>query len=228
MHRLFRSRARPVWWRRGPKRMLAAWSRETTGGRTGRHRAPAAPSDPEKGCPDVHDPAFSQSDPQLRRGARGGPSRSGGGQGGGPGPSFGADRGSSREDSSGYTTVEANRVLAAHQAWLSGDRGSMPEERVLAVAAASPAWDATSGSASVEASRVATTSHGVLTDDAPWDSSSGYGALETSRAAAGLFPRSRPPAMCAGPPGEPVTMLCQRWRPRPWPGTRPVAMARWK
>ena len=55
-------------------------------------------------------------------------------------------------------------MRAAQQALLAGNLGSLQEEHILAMVAASPSWDATSGYASVEASRVAPTSHGVLTD----------------------------------------------------------------
>jgi hypothetical protein len=46
----------------------------------------------------------------------------------------------------------ANRVLAAQHALLSGDIGSMQEERLLAIVVAGPSWDESSGYGAVEAS----------------------------------------------------------------------------
>jgi hypothetical protein len=56
------------------------------------------------------------------------------------------------EDSS-TQDVRAARALAAQRALLTGDLGSMQEERLYAIVAAAPSWDQTSGYASVEASR---------------------------------------------------------------------------
>jgi hypothetical protein len=52
------------------------------------------------------------------------------------------------------TTLEQTRMAAAQRALLTGDIGSLQEERLLAIVAA-PSWDATSGYGSVEASRAA-------------------------------------------------------------------------
>jgi hypothetical protein len=49
--------------------------------------------------------------------------------------------------------AEASRVLAAEQALQSPDLGSMQEEALLAVVAASSSWDETSGYGAVEAAR---------------------------------------------------------------------------
>jgi hypothetical protein len=51
------------------------------------------------------------------------------------------------------SSVEASRVLAAEQTLQTGDIGSMQEDALLAVVAAAPSWDETSGYRSVEASR---------------------------------------------------------------------------
>ena len=53
------------------------------------------------------------------------------------------------------TTTEVNRVLVAQHALEAGDLGSMQEDVLFAVAAASSSWDVTSGYGSVEASRAA-------------------------------------------------------------------------
>jgi hypothetical protein len=62
---------------------------------------------------------------------------------------------SSWSETSGYGSVEATRALAAPRALLTGDFGSMQEERLYAIIAAAPSWDETSGYGSVEASRAA-------------------------------------------------------------------------
>jgi hypothetical protein len=51
------------------------------------------------------------------------------------------------------TSAEANRVLNAQQALLTGDIGSMQEERLYTIVAAGPSWDETSGYGAVEAAR---------------------------------------------------------------------------
>ena len=51
------------------------------------------------------------------------------------------------------SSVEATRVLVAQQALQFPNLGSMQEEALLAVVAAAPSWDATSGYGAVEASR---------------------------------------------------------------------------
>ena len=53
------------------------------------------------------------------------------------------------------TTLEQTRMAAAQRALLSGDIGSMQEESLLAIVAAAPSWDETSGYGAVEASRAA-------------------------------------------------------------------------
>jgi hypothetical protein len=59
-------------------------------------------------------------------------------------------------ETSGYNAVEAARALAAQHALLTGDIGSMQEERLYAIIAAAPSWDESSGYGSVEASRAET------------------------------------------------------------------------
>jgi hypothetical protein len=51
--------------------------------------------------------------------------------------------------------VGATRALAAEQALERGDIGSMQEDALLAIVAAAPSWDESSGYGSVEASRAA-------------------------------------------------------------------------
>jgi hypothetical protein len=98
--------------------------------------------------------------------------------------------------------AEAPRVFAAQQALQSPDLGSMQEEALLAVVAASPSWDETSGYRAVEAARAANAlpaAPAVIMSQVPsdvrWapaltgadptgDESSGYHAFEASRAAA--------------------------------------------
>jgi hypothetical protein len=53
------------------------------------------------------------------------------------------------------TTLEQTRMAVAQRALLTGDIGSMQEEHLLAIVAAAPSWDATSGYGAVEASRAA-------------------------------------------------------------------------
>jgi hypothetical protein len=60
---------------------------------------------------------------------------------------------SSWSETSGYGAVEATRALAAQRALLTGDHGSLQEERLYAIVAAARSWDETSGYGSVEASR---------------------------------------------------------------------------
>jgi hypothetical protein len=57
------------------------------------------------------------------------------------------------EDTSADDVRAATRAIAAQRALLTGDIGSMQEERLLAIVAAAPSWDDTSGYGSVEASR---------------------------------------------------------------------------
>jgi hypothetical protein len=81
--------------------------------------------------------------------------------------------------------VRATRALAAKRALLSGDIGSMQEERLYAIVAAAPSWDATSGYGSVEDSRAAASALVAPIAAPSWDETSGYGALEASRATIG-------------------------------------------
>jgi hypothetical protein len=76
-------------------------------------------------------------------------------------------------------------ALAAQRALLSGDMGSMQEDRLLAIVAAAPSWDDTSGYASVEASRAAAATLLAPVAAPSWDATSGYGAVEASRAMIG-------------------------------------------
>ena len=57
------------------------------------------------------------------------------------------------EATSGYRAVEANRQLVAQEALRSGDLGSMQEEALAELVAASLAWDDASGYGSLEATR---------------------------------------------------------------------------
>ena len=75
-------------------------------------------------------------------------------------------------------------ALAAQRALLTGDIGSMQEDRLLAIVAAAPSWEATSGYRSVEASRAAASSLLAPIATLSWDETSGYGAVEASRASA--------------------------------------------
>ena len=58
-------------------------------------------------------------------------------------------------DETNADEVRAARALAAEHALLTGDIGSMQEERLSAIVAAAPSWDDTSGYGSVETSRAA-------------------------------------------------------------------------
>jgi hypothetical protein len=79
----------------------------------------------------------------------------------------------------------AARALAAQHALQTGDIGSMQEERLLAIVAAAPSWDTTSGYGSVEASRAAASALLAPVASPSWDATSGYGAVEASRATIG-------------------------------------------
>jgi hypothetical protein len=80
--------------------------------------------------------------------------------------------------------VRAIRVLAAQHALQRGDLGSLQEDALVAIVAAAPSWDATSGYGAVEAGRGATSA--LLAPAGPsWDQTSGYGAVEASRATIG-------------------------------------------
>jgi hypothetical protein len=85
------------------------------------------------------------------------------------------------------TSVDAVQAaaLAAQRALLTGDIGSMQEDRLLAIVAAAPSWDATSGYRSVEASRAAASALLAPIATLSWDETSGYGAVEASRATIG-------------------------------------------
>src|SRR5215204_674960 len=77
--------------------------------------------------------------------------------------------------------VRAIRALAAQHALQSGDLGSLQEDALVAIVAAAPSWDATSGYGAVEAGRGATSA--LLAPAGPtWDATSGYGAVEAGRA----------------------------------------------
>jgi hypothetical protein len=84
----------------------------------------------------------------------------------------------------GVDAVQA-AALAAQRALLSGDMGSMQEDRLLAIVAAAPSWDDTSGYASVEASRAAASALVAPIAAPSWDVSSGYASVEASRAMIG-------------------------------------------
>jgi hypothetical protein len=91
------------------------------------------------------------------------------------------------------------RALVAQRALKSGDIGSLQEERLLAIVAAAPSWDETSGYSSVEANRARAAQEalqsqdlGSLQEDAlfaivtagsSWDQTSGYASVEATRAA---------------------------------------------
>jgi hypothetical protein len=88
--------------------------------------------------------------------------------------------------------VRAIRALAAEHALQSGDIGSLQEDALVAIVAAAPSWDATSGYGSLEAGRGATAA--LLAPAGPsWDEASGYGAVEASRATIG-YPAARTPS----------------------------------
>jgi hypothetical protein len=69
-------------------------------------------------------------------------------------------------DETSADEVRAARALAAEQALQSGDIGSMQEEHLYAIVAASSSWDETSGYRSVEASRAAIGHPTASTNDA--------------------------------------------------------------
>ena len=99
--------------------------------------------------------------------------------------------------------VRATRALAAQRALLTGDLGSLQEERLLAVVAAAPSWDTTSGSGAVEARRVRAAQDALQAGDLgslqeaallevvaaaqSWDQASGSGAVEARRAGIALL-----------------------------------------
>jgi hypothetical protein len=80
--------------------------------------------------------------------------------------------------------VRTTRALAAERALQSGDIGSLQEDRLLAIVAAAPSWDATSGYGSVEASRAANALLAPVAGPS-WDETSGYASVEASRAVIG-------------------------------------------
>ena len=88
-------------------------------------------------------------------------------------------------DETGAAAVLAARALAAQQALLSGDLGSMQEETLLAIVAAAPSWDETSGYGAVEATRAAASAFLAPVAAPSWDKTSGYGPVEASRATIG-------------------------------------------
>jgi hypothetical protein len=92
------------------------------------------------------------------------------------GPSVG---GTSADD------VRAALALAAQGALQSGEMGSLQEDRLLAIVAAAPGWDETSGYRSVEASRAAASALLAPVAAPSWDEISGYRSVETSRATIG-------------------------------------------
>jgi hypothetical protein len=61
----------------------------------------------------------------------------------------------------------------------------MQEERLLAIVAAAPSWDESSGYGSVEASRAAASTLVASVAAPSWDETSGYGSVEASRATIG-------------------------------------------
>jgi hypothetical protein len=81
--------------------------------------------------------------------------------------------------------VRAARALAAQHALQSGDIGSLQEDRLLAIVAAAPGWDETSGYRSVEASRAAASALLAPVAAPSWDETSGYRSVEASRATIG-------------------------------------------
>jgi hypothetical protein len=81
--------------------------------------------------------------------------------------------------------VRAALALAAQHALLTGDIGSLQEDRLLAIVAAAPGWDETSGYRSVEASRAAASALLAPVAAPSWDETSGYRSVEASRATIG-------------------------------------------
>jgi hypothetical protein len=69
--------------------------------------------------------------------------------------------------------------------FVAGDIGSLQEDRLLAIVAAAPGWDETSGYRSVEASRAAASALLAPVAAPSWDEISGYRSVETSRATIG-------------------------------------------
>jgi hypothetical protein len=88
------------------------------------------------------------------------------------------------DETSGYGSVEATRALVVERALLSGDIGSMQEDRLLAIVAAALSWDETSGYGAVEASRAANALLAPVAGPS-WDETSGYASVEASRAVIG-------------------------------------------
>jgi hypothetical protein len=81
--------------------------------------------------------------------------------------------------------VRTTRALAAERALQSGDIGGLQEDRLLAIVAAAPSWDTTSGYGSVEASRAAAFALLAPVSAPSWDEASGYRSVEASRATIG-------------------------------------------
>jgi hypothetical protein len=85
------------------------------------------------------------------------------------------------------SSITATRALAAQSALQSVDIGSMHEDRLLAIVAATPFWDQISGYGAVEASRATighqATSPAQVPSDVRW-ALAGPGWLAASRAAA--------------------------------------------
>jgi hypothetical protein len=81
--------------------------------------------------------------------------------------------------------VRAISALAAERALLSGEIGSTQEEHLLAIVAAAPTWDDTSGYGSLENSRAAASALFASVAAPSWDETSGYGTVEASRATIG-------------------------------------------
>jgi hypothetical protein len=69
--------------------------------------------------------------------------------------------------------------------FVAGDIGSLQEDRLLAIVAAAPGWDETSGYRSVEASRAAASALLAPVAAPSWDETSGYRSVEASRATIG-------------------------------------------
>ncbi len=70
------------------------------------------------------------------------------------------------EDATSTEEVRAaKRVLAAQRALLTGDIGSLQEERLLAIVAAGPSWDEASAYGAVGASRAANAQQALLSPD---------------------------------------------------------------
>jgi hypothetical protein len=87
--------------------------------------------------------------------------------------------------------VWGTRALAAQHALQSGDIGSMQEDRLLAIVAAAPSWDETSGYGAVETNRASIVEDVVsialvypMSADVRWAPEPGPAWLAASRAAA--------------------------------------------